>query len=176
MWLSWRDLVVPGLWPSLPPAALAKPGLCRLRLSPGTCSRRGCLTSTPSSPPSGSGSRRGRKIGTSGRSSTLTASRRCEPRAPSAASSAGPRPAASFPRGWPRPPRFLQGLSLGPRSRGVWGSEAQGTRRECHPADRCSCFCHRVERLVLWWERRPPFRGRSAYPGGRPTARALSAA
>lgn len=47
-------------------------------LPPGTCSRKVCPMSTPLSPPSGSGNHPGEKTGISGRSSTSTASRRCE--------------------------------------------------------------------------------------------------
>lgn len=91
---------------------------------PGMCSPKASRTSTPSSPPSASGRARGKKTGTSGRSSTSTASRRC---------AAGPSGGSPGPPSWawmygghgvggvsqlreaPRPPggRLLAGLRWG---------------------------------------------------------------
>lgn len=105
--------------PSEPRGARASLSLCAntepvspVSVPPGMCSRRACLTSTPLSPPSGSGKRPGKKTGISGRSSTSTASRRYE----SALSQRGPRSVAFPSQGWCPPARLTRGACvLGPR-------------------------------------------------------------
>lgn len=147
--LAGRD---PGLWPARPASCSPHYAWCLcLRLSPGTCSRRGCPTSTPSSPPSGSGSRLGKKTGTSGRSSTSTASPRY-----------GHAP-VTFLRGlqlrlsgpWPHLPGDLLRPFSWASETGVWLRRPRGPAGSVTRQTGAAASAPRVECLGLWWERRP---------------------
>lgn len=91
------------------------------------CSPKACLTSTPSSPPSASGRARGKKTGTSGRSSTSTASRRCAGRRRSF--SGRPRPSQG-----PPGPLSWAGMYRGPGD--PQGRGSGGRHTSCPPRHR----------------------------------------